>query len=272
LEFAIAVFVVACPCGIALAAPTALFVGCGLAAKHGVLARGGGEAFQEASQLDVIVFDKTGTLTEGGQPKVTDTDLTPIYPADLVLGVAAELESRSSHPLATAVRSYCATQACASAIASEVEETAGRGLKGLVRLTSSEETLEAIVGNEAWLDEHGVLIEQGKRLILHSWKSQGKSVVLLAIRNTASTAAHSLAALFALADPLREEAPAVIRQLQRQGVATWLITGDNEITAKAVASLVGISSDHVIAGVLPQGKVRITFYAGPEPQIELFHL
>jgi cation transport ATPase len=215
------------------------------------------------------VFDKTGTLTEGGQPKVTDTDLTPTYPADLVFGVAAELESNSSHPLASAVRSYCATKAYASAIASEVEETAGRGLKGLLRLTSCEGMLEAIVGSEAWLDEHSVLIEQEKRLILHSWKAQGKSVVLLAIRNTASRDVYSLAALFALADPLREEAPAVIRQLQKQGVATWMITGDNEITAKAVASLVGISSDHVIAGVLPQGKVRIMFYAEMELQIEL---
>jgi Cu+-exporting ATPase len=258
LEFAIAVFVVACPCGIALAAPTALFVGCGLAAKYGILARGGGEAFQEVSQLDVIVFDKTGTLTEGGQPEVTDTDLTPIYPADLVLGIAAELESNSSHPLATAIRSHCATNACASVIASEVEETAGRGLKGLLHLTSSGETLGAIIGNEAWLDEHGVLFEQEKRLILHSWKEQGKSIVLVAIRNTAGAATYNLAASFALADPLRKEAPTVIRQLQQQGIATWMISGDNEITAKAVANLVGIPLEHVIAGVLPQVKVRIS--------------
>ncbi|KAI9771884.1 MAG: hypothetical protein M1840_001654 [Geoglossum simile] len=256
LEFAIAVFVVACPCGIALAAPTALFVGCGLAAKYGILARGGGEAFQEISQLDVIVFDKTGTLTEGGQPKVTDTNLASTYPADLVLGIAAELESNSSHPLATAIRSHCATNTCTSVIASEVEETAGRGLKGLLRLISSGETLGAIIGNEAWLDEHGVLIEQEKQLILQSWKEQGKSVVLVAIRNTAGAAAYSLAASFALADPLRKEAPTVIRQLQQQGIATWMISGDNEITAKAVANSVGIPLEHVIAGVLPQGKAE----------------
>ena len=75
LEFAIAVFVVACPCGIALAAPTALLVGSGLAAQYGILARGGGEAFQEAAQLDIVVFDKTGTLTEGGEPKVTNAEV-----------------------------------------------------------------------------------------------------------------------------------------------------------------------------------------------------
>jgi P-type Cu+ transporter len=159
LEFAIAVFVIACPCGIALAAPTALFVGCGLAAKYGILARGGGEAFQEASRLDVIVFDKIGTLTKGGQPKVTDTDLTLTYPTEVVYGVAAELESNSSHPLAIAIRSHCATETCASAVASEVEEIAGRGLKGSVCLTRSGQTLEAIAGNESWLDEHGVLID-----------------------------------------------------------------------------------------------------------------
>ena len=75
LEFAIAVFVVACPCGIGLAAPTALLVGGGLAAKFGILVRGGGEAFQEAAQLDLVIFDKTGTLTEGGEPKITDADI-----------------------------------------------------------------------------------------------------------------------------------------------------------------------------------------------------
>jgi P-type Cu+ transporter len=111
------------------------------------------------------------------------------------------------------------------------------------------------------LGEHDVLIEREKQFILHSWKAQDKSVVLLAIRDTARAAAYSLAVLFALADPLREEAPAVVRHLQRQGIATWMITGDNEITAKAVANVVGIPSDHVIAGVLPQGKVRFAFYA-----------
>src|SRR5690242_4861356 len=92
LRFAIAVFVIACPCGIGLAAPTALFVGGGLAAKHGILVRGGGEAFQEASSLDCIVFDKTGTLTQGGDPAVTDHKFSGIQNSSLVLGIVKVLE------------------------------------------------------------------------------------------------------------------------------------------------------------------------------------
>jgi cation transport ATPase len=216
--------------------------------------------------LDIIVFDKTGTLTEGGQPKVTDIDLIPENAADLVFGVAAELESNSSHPLASAIRSYCVTKPCRSVAANETEEIAGRGLKGTMQLVPSDETLEAIIGNEAWMGEHGVVIEKEKQSALHSWKAQGKSVVLLAVQ-TAGMATYSLAASFALADPVREEAPAVISQLQQQGMATWMISGDNEITAKAVASLVGIPLENVIAGVLPQGKVRISLRFGMSPRL-----
>jgi P-type Cu+ transporter len=216
--------------------------------------------------LDIIVFDKTGTLTEGGQTKVTDIDLIPKYKTDLILGVAAELERSSSHPLASAVHSYCVARSCKSVIAKEVEEAAGRGLKGTLGVTPSYETLDAVMGNEAWLDSHSVLIEQEKRLTLHSWKAEGKSVVLLALRTT-GTAAYTLAALFALVDRVREEAPAVIRQLQQQGVATWMITGDNEITAKTVASFVGIPLENVVAGVLPQEKARIPFSASTSSRL-----
>jgi P-type E1-E2 ATPase len=125
---------------------------------------------------------------------------------------------------------------------------------------SSEARFEAIVGNEEWLAEHNVPMEREKQVILNAWKAHGKSVVLLAMRETAGAAAYSLTALFGLADPVREEAPAVVQHLQRQGIATWMITGDNEITAKAVADVVGIPSDNVIAGVLPQGKVRVAVY------------
>jgi P-type E1-E2 ATPase len=228
--------------------------------------------------LDVIVFDKTGTLTEGGQPKVTDIDLISKYETDLVLCVAAELERNSSHPLALAIHSHCVAGSCKSVIANEVEETAGRGLRGTLSVTQSSETLDAVMGNEAWLDSHSVLIEQEKRVTLHSWKAEGKSVVLLALRTTGA-AGYTLAALFALTDPVREEAPAVIRQLQQQGMATWMISGDNEVTAMTVASFVGIPLENVVAGVLPQEKARITsrssarsrltfFSAGPKNQMD----
>ena len=135
LEFAIAVFVVACPCGIGLAAPTALLVGSGLAAKFGILVRGGGEAFQEAAQLDAIVFDKTGTLTEGGEPQITDTrmNVSAKWSRGSILSIAYSLESASSHPLSAAVRRYCEGQEDVKLYAQSeaaIEEIGGRGLKG----------------------------------------------------------------------------------------------------------------------------------------------
>lgn len=257
LEFAISVFVVACPCGIGLAAPTALLVGSGLAAKHGILARGGGEAFQEAAQLDMVVFDKTGTLTEGGDPKVTDAEFVE-QPAGsrwtrtVVLGLAAELESASSHPLATAMRQHCSENDASSQIGASFDEIPGRGVKakfGTLRCS-------AIIGNEAWMTENDCTIDGRLANRLDVWKSEGKSVVLLAIRDESVAApAFSLFGLFAIADPLRPEARSVIGRLHDQNIGTWMISGDNETTAKAVAKMVGIPETNVIAGVLPHEKV-----------------
>ncbi|OSC98929.1 heavy metal translocatin [Trametes coccinea BRFM310] len=260
LEFAIAVFVVACPCGIGLAAPTALLVGSGLAAKYGILARGGGEAFQEAAQLDIIVFDKTGTLTEGGDPKVTDADVVGDAADELglskenVLGIAMEIEEASSHPLATAIRGYCEQNGAASHTVSSVEEIPGRGLKAFF----SPLGCTAIIGNEAWMEEHQARVDGRLAGLLHTWKNDGKSVVLLAAqRQTADSSANfSVLAVFAVADPVRPEAKKVISKLQQQGLGTWMISGDNAMTAKAVAKSVGIPETNVIAEVLPHQKAE----------------
>jgi P-type E1-E2 ATPase len=259
LEFAIAVFIVACPCGIGLAAPTALLVGTGIAAKFGILVRGGGEAFQEAAQLDVVVFDKTGTLTEGGRPTVTDSeDLCDGSPwkRESVLGLAAELEASSSHPLATAIRSYCERNNAILHAGSSVEETPGRGLKA----TFKDVGCLAIIGNEAWMVENGADIPVEIASRLESWKSQGKSVVLLAARQddtsgSLETNPFKILVLFAIADPLRPNAKAVVSHLQSRKLSTWMISGDNATTARAVAKQVGIPECNVIAGVLPQEKV-----------------
>ncbi|TFY72980.1 hypothetical protein EVG20_g14 [Dentipellis fragilis] len=252
LEFAIAVFVVACPCGIGLAAPTALLVGSGMAAKFGILARGGGEAFQEAAQLDVIVFDKTGTLTQGEEPRVTDVeelfDAGP-WKRESVLGMAAEIESSSTHPLARAIRTYCGEAGALQAIGSSVEERPGRGLKAYFQA----QRCTVIIGNEQWMNEHQVVIPVEATNFLEAWKSDGKSVVLLAARDEADgvdldSKPFRPLVLFAVADPVRPNAHAVISRLQSQGLTTWMITGDNLVTAKAVARIVGIPETNVIAG------------------------
>ncbi|KAF9247029.1 heavy metal translocatin [Melanogaster broomeanus] len=185
LEFAIAVFVVACPCGIGLAAPTALLVGSGLAAKYGILARGGGEAFQEMAQLDVIAFDKTGTLTEGGQPQVSDCEIIFYY------------------------SDQCgADQFNATAF----EEVAGRGLKARFDTLGC----TAIIGNEAWTTEHGVIIDGTVASTLEKWKTEAKSVILLSVSDDA-TESFTVVAIFAVTDTLRPEAPGVIRALHEKG-------------------------------------------------------
>ncbi|TFK87058.1 heavy metal translocatin, partial [Polyporus arcularius HHB13444] len=262
LEFAIAVFVVACPCGIGLAAPTALLVGSGLAAKFGILARGGGEAFQEAAQLDVIVFDKTGTLTQGGDPQVTDaeiiTDSSSVVrlSKEDIFGLAMEIESASSHPLASAIRAYCQDNQAKSHTGTSVDETPGRGLK------ASFESFKciAVIGNEAWMEEHHAAVDGRLSDLLELWKFEGKSVVLMAVASTPKTdaepASFTVVAAFAISDPIRPEAKEVLARLQAQGLGTWMISGDNAKTAKAVACMVGIPETNVIAEVLPHQKAE----------------
>lgn len=251
----------ACPCGIGLAAPTALLVGSGLAAKFGILARGGGEAFQEMAQVDVVVFDKTGTLTEGGNPSVSDSEVfsaSTKWERKVILGVAAELESTSSHPLGIAIQSFCREQGASSSNGSMFEEAAGRGLKA--RFENLRCT--AIIGNEAFMEEHEATVEGIHSQNLDSWKSEAKSVVLLAMRDDSCSQADSqpfkIVAIFAVADRLRPEANFVVSRLQHQGIGTWMISGDNVTTARAVAQTVGIPAANVIAGVLPHEKVGDT--------------
>lgn len=253
LEFAIAVFVVACPCGIGLAAPTALLVGSGLAAKYGILARGGGEAFQDMAQVDVVVFDKTGTLTEGGQPQVSDFEVTSgsTWTCQTILGIAAELESASSHPLGTAIKQYAMKHGAAQLNAIGFDEVAGRGVKAHFNALGC----TALIGNEAWMGEHGIILGSQTTDTLAQWTTEAKSIVLLAISD-GSTKTFSLVAMFAITDSLRPEAPSVIRLFREKGIGTWMISGDNELTAKAVAKMVGIPEMNILAGVLPHQKAE----------------
>jgi P-type Cu+ transporter len=253
LQFSIAVFVVACPCGIGLAAPTALLVGSGLAAKFGILARGGGEAFQECAQVDIVVFDKTGTITEGGQPKVVGTKFSSsiILEERKLLNLALSVEMASSHPVALAIRQYCEERGSRSEEANDVEETPGRGLKALFPSCS----IEAIIGNFAWMEMHQTVIDPQLETFIDSCQSQGNSIAILAIKDRES-ASYTAAVAFGIADAIRPEAKAVIAGLQADGIQTWMLSGDNEKTAKVVAEQVGIYTTNVIAGVLPHEKAQ----------------
>ncbi|KAF4981312.1 hypothetical protein FZEAL_2845 [Fusarium zealandicum] len=256
LQFAIAVFVVACPCGLALAAPTAIFVGGGIAANHGILAKGGGEAFEKASKIDCIVFDKTGTLTEGGEPQITDSAVFPDGPSSkderrVLMSVLKAVEENSSHPIAKAIVSFCGTDTRAADVEG-LEELPGRGMKASYKDTEGEET-GIIVGNEILMRDFSVSPSAHVSSLLETWKGEAKSVALVATKLSAGDT-WTLVAALSISDPIRREAAAVIQALIARGTQVWMLSGDNVMTARAVAQRVGIPASNVLAEVLPSDK------------------
>ncbi|KIW01598.1 uncharacterized protein PV09_07070 [Verruconis gallopava] len=266
LQFSIAVFIIACPCGFGLAAPTAMFVGGGVAAKAGILAKGGGAAFQEASMLDIVVFDKTGTLTEGGNPSVSDwkgttASSSPEIDSTLLFSLIRTTEEKSSHPIAAAIVKFLKGKGSNDIHSTSVEELPGRGMKGLYTSNKfSGKSYMVLIGNERLMSENHVLVDNGTKETLNAWKVQGKSVVLVAVRvtdiETSILGSLELRVIAAVTDVIRPESKGVIKSLQDQGMETWMISGDNETTAQAVGKMVGICPDRIIAGVLPEQKAE----------------
>jgi Cu+-exporting ATPase len=253
LQFAIAALVIACPCGLGLAAPTALFVGGGMAAQRGILVKGGGEAFQEASTLDAVVFDKTGTLTAGIEPKIVDhVVLDNISGLDLktILGVLKGVEENSNHPLAKAAVNFASTEEAPVIQVSAANEIAGKGLKAMFE--HDQQQHEVLVGNESLMRDYGITLAPAAEASLNQWKSSGYSVILLASRTPQQAWAPN--AIFAASDPLRPEALEVVQSLQARGIDVWMLSGDNPSTANAVGKQVGIPPENIIAGVLPAEK------------------
>jgi len=236
----VSVLIIACPCALGLATPTAIMVGTGRGAEHGILIKGG-EALETAHKLTAIILDKTGTITQG-KPALTDVRALPgIAEADLVR-LAASAERRSEHPLAAAI----------------VEGAKSRGL------TLAEPTaFKAVVGHgiEATVDGRAVLV--GKRALLTGrgidtaaldalaaqLAEQGKTPMYAAIDGKP-------AGLIAVADRVKAESKAAIEQMQKMGLRVAMITGDNAKTAAAVAREVGIAPDMVFADVLPGNKAE----------------
>jgi len=246
MQFAIATFVVACPCGIGLAAPTALYIGSGISAKYGILARGGGEAFEEGAHIDVICFDKTGTITRGGELRITDTSGAE---SDDAVQLAAILERDSTHPLASAIIEYAKGRKVADTRCGPTQQIdhQGRGVRASV-LAGQYKGETALLGNEQLIKEAGCTLSNEQVRLLQKWKNEGKSVVLLAI------AGKQTVLMFAFADQIRPESRRVVHKLHLMGIQCWMISGDNVETAQAVGRKVGIPSSNIIAGVLPQQK------------------
>ena len=240
---AVSVLIIACPCAMGLAVPTAVMVATGKGAQLGVLIKGG-ESLQRASDVTVIVLDKTGTVTQG-RPSVTDVLLTgdgrfaSLHSADDLLALVASLESVSEHALADAMVREARARGGAVQAPQSFQSVAGRGAVGVV------DGFTVAAGNRDLMNDHAVdvtsLAEDADRLA-----ALGRTPVFVAIDG-------ALAGMIAIADPIKATSRDAIARLQRMGLSVVMLTGDNVHTANAIGRAVGI--ERVVAGVMPAGKV-----------------
>jgi len=234
---AIAVLVIACPCALGLATPTALMVGSGMGAENGILIRSG-EAIQTMKDVRVIVFDKTGTITKG-KPEVTDVVASDGASVGEVLKVAASLESSSEHPLGRAIVERAKQEGLELLKAEGFEAVSGKGIKAELN------GFRALVGSRKLMEEEEIDYSSMEPE-LERLEGEAKTAVLVAYDGSAIGA-------IAIADTIKEDSAAAIAELERMGLKTAMITGDNRKTAEAIAKKVGISK--VVAEVLPDRKV-----------------
>ena len=233
LLYGVAVLIIACPCALGLATPTALMVGTGRSAKMGVLLKNG-TVLQEIQKVQTLVFDKTGTLTEG-KPVVTDI----IGDEAEVLGLAASLEEASQHPLAEAIVKRASEAGLEFQIVENFQALHGKGVSGQIA------GKQVLLGNAKMLD--GMDISSKYHEKLEELEKEAKTVVFLAVDN-------EIKGLLALQDIPKENAKLAINQLKKRGLRTVMLTGDNAGVARAIADQIGI--EEVIAGVLPEEKAH----------------
>ena len=233
LLYGVAVLIIACPCALGLATPTALMVGTGRSAKMGVLLKNG-TVLQEIQKVQTLVFDKTGTLTEG-KPVVTDI----IGDEAEVLGLAASLEEASQHPLAEAIVKRASEAGLEFHTVENFQALHGKGVSGQIA------GKQVLLGNAKMLD--GMDISSNYHEKLEELEKDAKTVVFLAVDN-------EIKGLLALQDIPKENAKLAINQLKKRGLRTVMLTGDNAGVARAIADQIGI--EEVIAGVLPEEKAH----------------
>jgi len=237
LRFFIAVLVIACPCAMGLATPTSIMVGTGRGAQLGVLIKSG-DALEMAEKIEVLVFDKTGTLTYG-RPELTDlVNVSDGLDEGRLLFLAASLEQSSEHPLAEALVAAARGRGVELQQPQGFTAMVGRGVAGRV------DGRDVLLGNRRLLEDSGLLVD-GVNHEIGRLSGQGKTVLFLTVDGR-------LAALMAIADKLKPEAPAAVTRLRRMGLRLIMLTGDQEITAKTIAAQAGI--DEVIAQVMPDRK------------------
>ena len=239
---AVAVLIIACPCAMGLATPTSIMVGTGRAASDGILFRGG-NALQTLSKIQVVALDKTGTLTRG-RPTVIDLESLGNLAENEVLALAAAVEQDAEHPLGRAIVEAAQARELPIAAAENFQAASGKGVQALIdgRLVR--------VGSLRWLRSEGVANEASAdklKVKIDALSRQARTPVLVAVDD-------ALIGLLGIADPVRKSSREAIDTLHGLGLEVAMISGDNRLTAEAVAAEIGI--DHVVAEVLPEGKVE----------------
>jgi P-type Cu+ transporter len=238
---AVAVLVVACPCALGLATPTAIMVGTGKGAEQGILIKGG-ESLERIHAVRAVLLDKTGTITKG-KPELTDVIALVEKEADDMLRLVAEAEQGSEHPLAAAiVEGAKARGLMLNATPEHFTAIAGRGLEATV------EGYAVLIGTRRLLSERSIAYDTLEERLV-ALEQQGKTTMIVVIDG-------NVAGLVAVSDTVKVGSKEAIKQLQAQGLAVWMITGDNRRAAEAIAAQVGIAPEHVLAEVLPEDKAN----------------
>ena len=235
----IAVVVIACPCALGLATPTAIMVGTGRGAENGILIKSG-DALETAYKISAIVFDKTGTLTHG-KPEVTDIELAEGHDTARVFTFAAALEKNSEHPLAEAVVNRAKADGIEIPAVEGFSAVPGHGVEGTVN------GMRVAFGNRKLMAREGIDISRFEDRIAEL-EDEGKTVMLVGVNGA------KLAGMIAVADTLKPNSAEAVSRLQDMGVKVFMITGDNRRTANSIARLVGIPAEQVLAEVLPEHK------------------
>ncbi|SAK86256.1 cation-transporting ATPase membrane protein [Caballeronia catudaia] len=241
---AVAVLVIACPCALGLATPTAIMAGTGVAARQGILIKDA-QALEQAHAIKIVAFDKTGTLTVG-KPGLVAFDAAPGQDRDAALALAAAVQRMSEHPLAKAV--VAAADGVARFDASAARAVAGRGVEANV----GEKRIA--IGSARWLAELKLDVPPTLAARARELEAQGNTISWLIERDDHDAA---VLALFAFGDTVKPTARAAIERLADMGVQSALVTGDNEGSARAVARALGIPSEQVFAQTLPDDKARV---------------
>ena len=236
-----AVVVIACPCALGLATPTAIMVGTGKGAENGILIKSG-EALETAYKISAIVFDKTGTLTHG-KPVVTDIELADGHDTERVFLLAAALERGSEHPLAEAIMARAKEQGVHLPAVEGFAAVPGHGVEGTV------DGMRVAFGNRRLMERDGIDVSRFEDRI-RELEDEGKTVMLVGVNGA------KLAGMIAVADTLKPNSAEAVQRLTKMGVEVYMITGDNRRTAEAIANQAGIPAERVLAEVLPEHKAE----------------